>query len=211
MAKRKATQFEVDSMWMSIRYCVGRHTIASHAHAQNVATIMYDKLDNEQRVFQAMDINREITTQLRFEGFYINIPNYDELYRNGILSSAYSLLMNFCAENNLKLTDLAKFDRIDVTMVDGKIKYETKEHVDENPHFHFSAFDIRDLSIWDALAGLFNSNHHTTVTVTYDGKTETIDCFTVYNNIYDNIVAELAPVGRRQLEHVFLNKELIKN
>ena len=100
MAKRKATQFEIDSMWMSIRYCVGRHTIASHAHAQNVATIMYDKLDNEQRVFQAMDINREITSQLRFEGFYINIPNYDTLYQDGILPSAYSLLMNFIKSYN---------------------------------------------------------------------------------------------------------------
>ena len=43
MAKKKTenvkmmTQYEEDCVWMSYRYCIGRHTIASHCHAGDIA------------------------------------------------------------------------------------------------------------------------------------------------------------------------------
>ena len=36
-ANTKLDSYEEDSMWMSYRYCIGRHTIASHMRANDIA------------------------------------------------------------------------------------------------------------------------------------------------------------------------------
>lgn len=31
------SEYEIDNIWMSYRYCIPRHTIASHCHAGDIA------------------------------------------------------------------------------------------------------------------------------------------------------------------------------
>jgi hypothetical protein len=54
-----------DYIWMSYRYCIGRHTIASHCHATQIAQDAYGKLSKERSQFNSEDINREI-----YDGFF---------------------------------------------------------------------------------------------------------------------------------------------
>ena len=37
------TELEKTMVWMSYRYCIGRHTIAAHCHAGDLANFIYDK------------------------------------------------------------------------------------------------------------------------------------------------------------------------
>lgn len=64
MAKKKLTQFEEDCIWMSYRYCIGRHTITSNMHAGHIAQNCYDRLSNERLEFMANDIRDSINFKL---------------------------------------------------------------------------------------------------------------------------------------------------
>lgn len=85
MAKKKTenvkmmTQYEEDCVWMSYRYCIGRHTIASHSHAGDIAENAYGRMTPERTQFMSEDINNEIHAHLHFGnfvdmGWYGNIP-----------------------------------------------------------------------------------------------------------------------------------------
>ena len=69
MAKKKTesvkmlSQYEEDCVWMSYRYCIGRHTIASQCHAGNIAWNAYGRLTPERMQFMSEDINNEINFQ----------------------------------------------------------------------------------------------------------------------------------------------------
>ena len=58
--------YEEDSMWMSYRYCIGRHTIASFMRACDIASHCYGRMSEERSIFTAYDINREIERSLQF-------------------------------------------------------------------------------------------------------------------------------------------------
>ena len=56
----KLNDFQESCMWMSYRYCIGRHSIAAHHHAGDIAKYCYGKLDFDRSWFVAFDINREV-------------------------------------------------------------------------------------------------------------------------------------------------------
>ena len=62
----KLSDYEEDCMWMSYRYCIGRHTIASHMHANDIWQNCRGRIKPERELFTAFDINREIEDKLRF-------------------------------------------------------------------------------------------------------------------------------------------------
>lgn len=41
---KKTLDFSEDYVWMSYRYCIGRHTIAAHYHATTIAQDVYGRL-----------------------------------------------------------------------------------------------------------------------------------------------------------------------
>ena len=43
------SEYEYDAMWMSYRYAIGRHTIASAMHAGRLVQTMYHRLNEHQR------------------------------------------------------------------------------------------------------------------------------------------------------------------
>ena len=62
------SDYEEDCMWMSYRYCIGRHTIASHMHANDIWKNCKGCMSKDRELFTAFDINREIEDKLRFGG-----------------------------------------------------------------------------------------------------------------------------------------------
>ena len=60
------SNYETDCMWMSYRYCIGRHTIASHGMAGDIAKNCYKRMTDERSIFTAYDINRSIEDCMRF-------------------------------------------------------------------------------------------------------------------------------------------------
>lgn len=59
-----------DLFWMSMRYCIGRHTIAATNHAYEIANIIYDNpgaLSNFELTRLAIDIRDEIIGILRWD------------------------------------------------------------------------------------------------------------------------------------------------
>ena len=49
------TDYEEDCMWMSYRYCIGRHTIASSMRAGDIASHYYGRMSEERYIITAYD------------------------------------------------------------------------------------------------------------------------------------------------------------
>lgn len=72
--KKKSIQIDdsfVDTcLWASTRYFIGRHTIAAHYHASDIAKFLSansEIISQNRRKFLAKDIRSEITDRLRFQ------------------------------------------------------------------------------------------------------------------------------------------------
>ena len=206
--------FEDACMWMSYRYCIGRHTIASHMHAQDIANHYFDRLYNaeQQRMaFIATDINREIESVLRFNNFYIDVSRYDELYQNGVVEyGAFDLLLKFLNDRNLTIRDLSKYKSIRVAKFD-----EHNEPVysivlcDENEKSRNDVF-ITDLLIWQSLANLFNINQHKTITTKFDDEVKDIIAFRNWIEMTPQRYTRVyVPVESKRLENMRIAEEYI--
>ena len=69
-----------DLFWMSMRYCIGRHTIAATNHAYEIANIIYDNpgaLSNFELTRLAIDIRDEKKRNklIRTGGSFISVCN----------------------------------------------------------------------------------------------------------------------------------------
>lgn len=78
-SKNNDLGFNEDYVWMSCRYCIGRHTIAAHYHATTIAQDVYGKISDERLQFNSEDICSCIYDNLHFKdfidfGWYGNIP-----------------------------------------------------------------------------------------------------------------------------------------
>jgi hypothetical protein len=175
MAKKKTkkvkmlTQYEVDCVWMSYRYCIGRHSIASHCHAEDIARNAYGRMTPERTQFMSEDINNEILSQLH----YGNIPKT----HFKPLDVLYSIL------DKESINSLEKFRQIKSIVVDWNREkndfdysiYYFNEN-DNNKDLSRSLWDIQDLEVWQQLANLFDLNGHKLARVEVDGE-EKIVCY----------------------------------
>lgn len=159
---RKSLDFSEDYVWMSIRYCVGRHTIASHYHATTVAQDVYGKISDARMKFLSEDICSCIYDQLRFKdfidfGWYGNIPKG----RFKPLDVVYSILNKEgidCNEKVRKIKSIAIDWNKEKEDFDYSIYYFNED--DGNKDYGRSMHDIQDLEIWQKLANLFDKDNH---------------------------------------------------
>lgn len=184
MAKKKTkkvemlTQYEIDCVWMSYRYCIGRHTIASHCHAEDIAKNAYGRMTPERTQFMSGDINNEIHSQLHFDnfvdmGWYWNVPKT----HFKPLDVLYSIL------NDESVNSVEKLRQIKSIVVewnrenndfDYSIYYFNEN--DNDKDLSRSLWDIQDLEAWQQLANLFDLNGHKLARVEVDGE-EKIVCY----------------------------------
>lgn len=120
--KELLSDYELDSMWMSYRYCIGRHTIASHMRAGDIASHCYGRISDERSVFTAYDINREIeNSMMRGCGpnFWFPVTSMNRIY-----TSALDIFCQFVEDYNIQTKeDLLKYKEVNVKLADNERGY----------------------------------------------------------------------------------------
>ena len=116
------SDYEIDSMWMSYRYCIGRHTIASHMRAGDIWKNVKGRMSRDRFIFNAYDINREIEDQLRFKypEFRFPITSLNRIY-----TTAVDIVCEFMEDYNIQSKeDFLKYRTIDVILTDNERGYK---------------------------------------------------------------------------------------
>jgi len=115
------SDYEEDCMWMSYRYCIGRHTIAAHMHATNIWRNCKGRMSKERQLFTAFDINREIEMSLAFMKPYFHFPLTS---LNRIYASAVDIVCQFIEDYNIKSEDdLIKYRDVYIKLYDNERGY----------------------------------------------------------------------------------------
>lgn len=115
------SDYDIDSMWMSYRYCIGRHTIASHMRAADIWKHVKGKLSKERQLFNAFDINREIEMQLNFLKPYFHFPITS---LNRIYTSAVDIVLQFMEDYDIKsIEDFIKYRDVYIKLYDNERGY----------------------------------------------------------------------------------------
>ena len=115
------TDYEEDCMWMSYRYCIGRHTIASNMHAGSIWKNCRNRISNDRQLFTAFDINREIEQRLSLmtPHFYFPATSFNDIY-----TSAVDIVCKFIEDYNIKSKDdFLKYRNIYIKLSDNDCGY----------------------------------------------------------------------------------------
>jgi len=114
--------YEEDSMWMSYRYCIGRHTIAASTRAGDIASHCYGRMSEERSIFTAYDINREIERCLQFgcgPTWHFPITSLNRIY-----TSALDIFCQFVEDFGIqKKEDLLKYYEVRIKLADNDRGY----------------------------------------------------------------------------------------
>ena len=169
------TFFE-DLIWMSYRYCIGRHTIAAAMHASNLVSIV-DNLSEERRQFMAKDIRREINSTLKWKQ-NATIEGYNDLY------NAYDLVWEYLM-NHTEITDDTEYHWY-INVDTGNVSVEKTE---KREGLYYNSFlnEYLDISPWCKLESYLNKENHQTVTVNFEGVEEKYECFSFMYVFQNNI------------------------
>ena len=162
-AKRKlneqATEFERMLMWTSYRYCIGRHTYVV-TMADEMAEHYYHRLDDAEKLHTAMDIRREILTQLRLVlPFEFNI----DAYANERGLNPLKTLMRFFEREGVKsIKELYGYSYVGYDARENEFDVRKCE---PKPMQILQLYDIEDLIPWERLASCFDVSRHCLVTM----------------------------------------------
>lgn len=122
-ANTKLDSYEEDSMWMSYRYCIGRHTFAAHMRANSIASHCYGRMSGERSIFTAYDINREIERCLQFGCGPTWLFPITSL--NAIYTSAIDIFCQFVEDFEIKtIDDLLNYKQVKVILADNERGYK---------------------------------------------------------------------------------------
>lgn len=172
------SDYEYDSLWMSCRYCIGRHTITAHSHANDIAFYDYHRLNASQKEMMYTDINEQIYWSLKMSTFF-SIENFDNVSMNPL-----DIFYEFINSENLKNYDeLKKYKQVKAVWnsVYDKWDFEKTMLGENDKERYISSFDFEDLEIWQKLANLFNEKEHFSKTVNVNGKDEIYECYYYYS------------------------------
>ena len=169
----KLSQYEEDCIWMSYRYCIGRHTIAAHMHAGEIAAHAYGCMSDERTQFMSQDINREIA-------HILNVHNWFEFDNEwSIPESEYrplDLLYRFMDDNCITSDD--KLRKIkNITAIYDKGEWVFDIHYHKHGDNVRSLSDIQDLEVWQQLANLFDLAGHKMCRLKDDTFCEYYECW----------------------------------
>lgn len=151
------SEYEMDNIWMSYRYCIPRHTIASHAHAGDIANNAYGRMSDEKTQFMSNDINREIYDVLHVHDWF-SVANPWNLKGFRPLDIFYQCLNDLGVKD---INDVKKIRNIECWhTVDGELQTDVYYYNDKDKFNYRSFWDIIDLEVWQRLANLFDLKNH---------------------------------------------------
>lgn len=150
------SEYEMDNIYMSYRYCIGRHTIAAHCHAGDIANNAYGRMTKERMQFMSKDINQEIYSHLHVHDWFLIDCVWN---RNGYrpLDILYQCLNDIGLKN---YDDIKKIKGIECYYTkEGELKTDVYYYNDGK--FNYKSFmDVKDLEVWQRLANLFDIDNH---------------------------------------------------
>lgn len=202
------SSFFEDLLWMSYRYCIGRHTIAAHSHAGEIAKNAYHVLSEDRKFFMAHDIRKEINDVLHLKK---NVRCLD--YRNHIYNDGVSLIIEETINKYGKqLPNGFDFDHYEYDINNGKVKViEWGEGILDYQKFTVA---YEELLPWIKLANAFDSSCHKKLTVNVDGKNVEYEVMPFpYINVFDKTIDKKWISIERYLENPivcsYFNEEAI--
>jgi len=182
MRKKNKEQVELskevfeDFFWMSYRYCIGRHTIATHYHALNIARLM-SIFSEERQVFNAHDILREVNDVVRISNNWIF-----SVYEDSDCS-LINVCLKYLAENHL-FEQMQYIERICVNKKISNNEYEVTHTIGTVKDRYSIMLD--DLMVWNDVANIFIPSNHKIAVIEYDGKVTEEEVYESWNRAYDN-------------------------
>ena len=168
------SEYEVDAMWMSYRYAIGRHTIAACMHAGNMIKEIYHRLEEKRIPFTVYDIRREINQHLDW--------NFNFGLSLGVRQEDYDPIK--------ALVEFAK--RVDVKKAGGIFKYLGNNRVEVSVNsnheyvYNFSepirpgelySHELHDLLVWYNMSCALDKENHKIAVTEYTGKVEEHEVF----------------------------------
>ena len=195
--------FLEDLIWMSTRYCIGRHTIASHCHA-GIIKHAYDHMDDAFKKTLVKDIRNMINDQVKFhdniklENIYTSdSPNLDAVYMIG----------DFIYNSEIEYIDEYKYV-VDFTK-------KTVSVYDLNSPKNLSGV-IDDLLVWSKMANFLDPSTHVKIEVCDRDQIKTITAFPYIERIYgkktqyQRLYCDLESYKMNPDKNLFINPDCIK-
>ena len=120
------TDYDEDSIWMSYRYCIGRHTIASHMRANEIWRHAKNRMNENRMEFTAYDIDQSIQHSLSFgtPSFIFPMLSINKI----VYGTGVDIVCEFLDEYDIKsIDDFIKYKTIHVIPTDNTrgYKFET--------------------------------------------------------------------------------------
>ena len=118
----KLSSYDVDSIWMSYRYCIGRHTIASNMRAGDIWKHAKGRMSKDRQLFTAFDINRSIEDSMHYccgPNFWFPITSLNRIY-----TSAVDIFCEFLEDFDINsIEELLKYKEVHVKIYDNDRGY----------------------------------------------------------------------------------------
>lgn len=180
--KNPLSDYEMDAMWMSYRYAIGRHSIASIMHAGKLVQAVYNRLTEERKAFCAFDMRREVNMRLECGynfGLDFSFPQKE--------FDPVNALMEFSKRPEVKEIGLLRFLQSHWVKVSQGSDYELIFHIEEtkDKHIELYAHDLDDLIIWTNAANALDRKKHHTVTTEYEGEIKEHEAFELLIQHFD--------------------------
>lgn len=187
-----------DFIWMSLRYCIGRHTGAAANHANTIMQIMHKyshKFTKERKQLIIDDIRREINLVLASQK-NICLDSYSD---NDIFSLLfYSIEENEDTTNFIYTIDTNRMRLLKERRIGDSIK----------PWESFENLYI-DLINWVKLANYLDEDSYYKVTTEYQGKTEEHICYAYpikIGNSYTRVFSSVLEVNEKYIAPEYITK-----
>lgn len=142
-----------DCIWMSMRYCIGRHTIAAYSHAKDIARTIRDNplvFGKGERGRLADDIKNEMNRVLGHNPQVSVVGGYI-----GSDQNLYDGICSYISENEL---DISKI-KLTIDQDHHTISHEIAEGDRFSYPFGFLSEILYDLSIWNNLCCYLHPTH----------------------------------------------------
>lgn len=188
-------------IWMSYRYCIGRHTIAANMHADEIYKLLSknpDILSKEQAEFMATDIRRQINNILNFKQ-NIQISCSDDY-------DIFSELLYYISVNNINPLKVKFF----IDYYDGKVNISTEELTEPLDEYANITNEYMDLVKWVALSNWLDYKTHKVIVYDDNGEEKESEVFPYPScDRLGNYEEAWVPVDSNFLEY-YINKKYIK-
>lgn len=149
------SMYEETLIWMSYRYAIGRHTIASNCHCHDIAENAYErlKLTPNRMEFMSKDICNEIAQMLHMSFF--SIDGYS-INTTGV----YPLDLFYEYVNSKEIRDYNDLNKNVKSVTYKNGVYEEKAYSENDFKRYLSYMDFEDLEDWQILAKLLDKKCH---------------------------------------------------